>query len=136
MENIDKLQSSINRQSWNFIERFYEDWVSKPQWAYLMPLLCLVKTISRSERAAKFQAGQSVTDLKISTVPYHGLKAEEPFVSISVHDVQNNIAVSFEVIYWRSNHSVGHSWLCSENELLSILDTALTQLEAAPVASK
>jgi hypothetical protein len=110
--------------------RFFEGFVVKRDWGYLLPLLRLVKTIAASDRAAKFQAGQTVTMLKISTTPYHGLKENDAFVNVAVHEVQDDVAVSFEVTYRKPNRSGTQVWYCSEDELLRTTDAAMASLWA------
>jgi hypothetical protein len=121
---------NYNQASWDFMVRFFEGYVVKPDWEYLLPLLQLVKTIAISERALKFRAGQTVTMLKISTAPYHGLKENDAFVNVTVYEVQNDVAVSFEVTYWKPSRSSTQVWHCSQEELLSTVDSAMAQLWA------
>jgi hypothetical protein len=127
-ENQHEVQSA-NQASWDAIVRFYEDFVARPQWNYLMPILRLVKTVAMSERATRFRAGQTVANLKVSTAPYHGLKAADAFISIAVQEVQNEMAVAFEVNYSRLADSGSCTWICSEEELISVLDGYVFALE-------
>ena len=73
-----------NIESWEKIIAFYEALAARPNLRMLLPLLRLVRQIAAQKYARSFRAGHSTFILMISTAEKHGLKSDEPFVSVFV----------------------------------------------------
>ena len=116
-----------NIASWRDIVGFYEDFVARPNWDFLSPLLRLVRQIVETDTARSFRAGQSLWHLMISTADQHGLKADEPFVVVTL--VENG--QMFELEYReRIGGRVVENQRCSEPQVLAHLDRMLGTLWA------
>lgn len=130
-----------NQETWQEVVLFYEDesFFGKYWWQSLTPLRHLVKTIAASERAKKFRAGQAMVTLCISTTSYHGLKDQDPYVCVDVQrpmkeDVKEE-APRFEIAYWPDSSRATEKHVCSEENVLEVLDQVLDQLWQATKAS-
>ncbi len=84
-----------NIQSWQKVIRDYERFVSSASWAWLEPMLHLVRKIAGTEQAWMFRAGRSIYYLMISTAAQHGLKEDEPFVRVMM-EAQPPV----QILYW------------------------------------
>lgn len=130
--------AAVNQETWNDVVSFYEDEsMFGRRWQALAPLRHLVKKIATSERAKKFRAGQSMFTLCISTTPYHGLEEKDPCVcvdEINALRLINDEAPKFEIAYWPDTRCATEKYVCSEDNVLEVLDQVLDKLWEATKA--
>ena len=131
MENnlIDSTKSALeNQQSWDFMVRFYEGIISRNEHHYnLIPLLHLVNKIASSERAKKFQAGQNIHTLMISTASYYGLQKDDFHVTVGI-EYNEDESTFLAVKYFHSYTDCVEQHKCAEETVLSVLDNILERL--------
>jgi uncharacterized protein (TIGR02996 family) len=114
-----------NTASWQSMIGFYEEFDRHPEWAFVAPLLRLVREVTGSETAKLFRAGQSLWHLMISTAAEHGLKQGDPFVAVTLSEEGRQ----FDLDYWDTTggESVSRQ-SCGEGEILTPLGQMLARL--------
>jgi hypothetical protein len=120
---MNEHQRQDNRDSWEHTIAFFE---GVRRWPELAPigerLLPLIKDLAASDAGFLFRAGTVLTTLVISTAEQHGLKPEDPYVSVYS-------APDGEFWVWYVPPAETREEVrCSEPELRSALAAALARL--------